>query len=130
MLLGQVHESSLSQVINRGVVEFKVDPYLDIIEGTFFAGSLRAIHSYYHAFFELHDALMDRGYFIGKDQTIINLLTFSSAYRKRIVRLKVFGQKCDVAYDPWFWYQLYFSNESRWYCNNNRLGYLADWNQA
>jgi hypothetical protein len=48
----------------------------NIIEGTFFAGSQKAIFDFYERHFEIHDSRMKRGFFVGKDQTIMNLLAF------------------------------------------------------
>lgn len=98
-------------------------PSSDIIEGGFFAGSKKAIQTFYNLFYDLHDKLWDKGWFIGKDQRMMNILTFDKA-KKLIVRIRTWGFKCTKNYDPWFFFIYYFANKQDYNCNQERIQLL------
>ena len=95
----------------------------DSIEGTFYAGSKLAIKKYADSFYDVHDdRLFNKNLFIGKDQTHMNYLVYktnSSSY----VLLKTWKlhdcnlNKDKIIYDPWLFYQQYFSLEIYFYCS-------------
>ena len=110
-----------------GQIQPKTDDiFRDTIEGTFFAGSQEAIKIYYSNFYTIHDERLKGGSFIGKDQTIMNILAFQR-YQQTVVRLQTWGVNCTQDYDAWFFYQLYFSNE--YACKSPRLSLIIS-NQA
>ena len=49
------------------------DPFHDYIEGTFFAGSPKALEHFYHGFYDIHDEFLATGKFVGKDKTLMNV---------------------------------------------------------
>ena len=51
---------------------------VNLIEGTFFMGTKNAISLFKDEFWRLHDLRMDQGLFIGKYQTIMNLIAFQT----------------------------------------------------
>ena len=107
----------------------------DSIEGTFYAGSGLAIKKYAKAFYDIHDdRLFNQKLFIGKDQTMMNYLVYktksSSSNYVLFKTWKLHG--CDLnndvkIYDPWFFYQQYFSSESNFNCSfDKRLSILTN----
>ncbi|TEB38038.1 hypothetical protein FA13DRAFT_718722 [Coprinellus micaceus] len=50
-------------------------------KGSFFGGSPSAVEWYSNAFYAYHDHFLARGYFVGKDQTIINALLLLFPHR-------------------------------------------------
>jgi hypothetical protein len=104
----------LGQIFNQ-----LADPYTtytQYIQGGFFAGSRRAVLEFEHNFYELHDFLIDHGFFIGKDQQIMNIMSIDKLYRSRIARLKSpdsFVKKCLMNGDRWFFYQNFFAQSNQ-----------------
>jgi hypothetical protein len=96
--------------------------YSSIIQGTFFAGSSKAIQNYFVEFWRLHDDLLKKNQFLGKDQLIMKMIAFDT-FSKDVVRLKNWEAKCNVKFNPWFFYQLYFSKN--YPCSNDRFSLLS-----
>lgn len=92
--------------------------------GTVKAGSKKAILNASLKFYKLHDKWLDQGRFVGKDQNLMNVLTFGSNTEKTIVRLKTTDLDCSKAYNVWFFYQTYFARPSEYICKNDRLSLL------
>jgi hypothetical protein len=46
------------------------------IEATFFAGNSKVMFDFYEHHFEIHDSRIKQGLFVGKEQTIMNLVAF------------------------------------------------------
>jgi hypothetical protein len=123
MLFGQVKE------VEKGVF----NPKRDIIEGTFFAGSSKALRIYAKAFYDLHDKWLDQGMFVGKDQSMINELVFREPQmRNQSVRITAwqlpmctqFDQ--NQKFDEWFVYQRFFAKQLFYNCDyEERLAYLV-----
>jgi hypothetical protein len=88
----------------------------DLIQGGFFAGNSNAITTIYEHFYRIHDASMDFGYFIGKDQNMMNRLTFKLS-TKNILRLRAFNLNFFNYYDVWLFYQYYFAHIDEYFCN-------------
>ena len=66
ILLGQLsHESNALRNQNF--------PDLDLIEGTFFMGSQKALRHFKEGFWRIHDDRFDKGLFVGKDQVLMNI---------------------------------------------------------
>lgn len=120
-------KQKLNDCILLGQISRNYDPktyisYSSVIQGGFFAGSARAIKMFYTEFWRIHDKLFRENKFVGKEQTIMKILSFDS---NKIcnVRLKSWEAKCKVNYDPWFFYQIYFSNNFQ--CVNERFSLLS-----
>jgi hypothetical protein len=109
------------RVLFGQVANFKVfNEWRDVIEGGFFAGSSQALSDFYRNFFFIHDERFEQGLFVGKDQTIMNLLAFKY-FNRTVVRLNAWS--CGA--NPWFFYQFYFHQaSSNMPCLKDRLGFL------
>ncbi|CAF0935603.1 unnamed protein product [Brachionus calyciflorus] len=95
--------------------------YHDLIEGGFFAGTSEALKILTESFYNLHDLMIEKGEFIGKDQTMMNKLAFS-LIKDKVIRLRTWDLECDSHYDKWFFYQIYLSKI--YSCKNDRLSIL------
>lgn len=93
--------------------------YNDVIEGTFFGGSAKALKTLYDDYFEVHDTKILRGEFIGKEQNLMNIVAFKH-HPQNIVRLRAWHLNCTNGYNNWFYYQRYFSVNSSYYCTQHR----------
>ena len=92
-------------------------------KGGFFATTSKSIFLLYKEFYDLHDSWIDQGRFVGKDQNMMNHMTFETL-TNQIVRLKAYGLKCSVEIDNWFFFQYYFSNQNEYVCNPDRFSLL------
>lgn len=106
-----------------GELVIGVNATRDLVQGGFFAATSKSIFSLYKEFYDLHDSWIDQGRFVGKDQNMMNHMTFESL-RNRIVRLKAYGLECSVEIDKWFFFQYYFSNQNEYVCNHDRFSLL------
>jgi len=95
-------------------------PLVDCIEGTFFMGSKVGIYNFEKYFWQIHDQRFDQGLFIGKDQTIMNILAFKSNKSHLIARLKARNTNCMKQVDIWFFYQYYLASDNYYACNNRQ----------
>jgi hypothetical protein len=95
--------------------------YSSIIQGGFFAGSSKAMDYFYREFWRIHDERLKNDEFIGKDQTIMKIISFETLNRS-VVRLKSWEPVCAFIYNPWFFYQVYFSKNYQ--CKNDRFSLL------
>ena len=114
MLFGQVYDKR--RLFNVGQ---------DHIEGTFFAGSKLAIAAYERAFYDQHDLWLQAGFFIGKDQTMMNMLAFVT-HKESIVRLQAWdaAQGCC---NRWHFYQRFFAQPKQYNCRvHDRLSLLIE----
>ena len=129
-LIALVHESLGNRVLLGQVKKFNKtsdrldDPMCNLIEGGFFAGSLQAIREYESNFYEIHDERLNRGLFIGKDQTIMKILAFERNIQT-VSRLRTWDYDCIKGVDEWFFYQYYFSNDNDYYCKTDRLSLIS-----
>ena len=103
----------------------RVSIYKDLMEATFFAGSIRAIRDYTQEFYRIHDEWLDKGLFIGKDQNMLNSLTYIETPHL-IARLNTRPDNCTKWFDQWFFYQYYFAHEDQFICNVKKLSLLLD----
>ena len=103
MLVGQVNAK-----------QSKFNVRKDHIEGGFFAGSKQAIASYQRVFYDLHDQWLLAGFFIGKDQSMINMLAFVT-YKESIVRLSAWNSTNGCS-NVWFFYQYFFARADEYSC--------------
>lgn len=71
----------------------------------------------------MHDEWLSKGKFIGKDQDLMNELTYKRA-TFAIARLKTHKLKCDSKYNSWFFYQYYFAQSHEFLCEEDRLSLL------
>ena len=108
--------------INK-IDENNVNPISNIIEGTFFAGSKNASEKIVNAFYLMHDQLYDKGVFIGKDQTIMNYLTYVKKLGS-IKKLRTWSLDCSTEYDQWFFYQYFFASSNQYICKNEKLSLI------
>lgn len=95
-LLGMIaplpqHFCPLKYNVNDGPIN------LDLIEGTFMAGSINAIRWWSHVYYSTVDNYVQKGYFIGKDQSIMNAIAL--AYPRYLNVLLPFRIACS---DVWF----------------------------
>ena len=97
--------------INPSLNESIYNPEWDLIEGTFFAGSMKAIEDFATQFYFIHDIRFDKGLFIGKDQTLYNIFVT----QKATVRLNAF--KNDCAFNEWFFFQIWLAKDSQYKCS-------------
>ena len=102
MLLGQINPK------NRELGK-------DSIQGTFFAGTCRALADFKRVFYSLHDKLMDAGAFVGKDQEIMNALAYGEddvhRLEQSVVVLQSFRASCA---NKWFFYQRFFASDDQY----------------
>jgi hypothetical protein len=99
-------------------------PYLNIIEGGFFAGNRQALRNFEQHFYNLHDERLNMNYFIGKDQIIMNIMAFQT-HRRLIARLNCYEFICNKIYnDSWFFYQIYFAQNRFYKCNHDKLSLI------
>ena len=124
LLFGQISNVKNETEVNIGN---------DHIEGTFFAGSPKAIMSYSNLFYDVHDKRLAEGFFIGKDQTIMNYIAFKTIsknyVRLRTLDMHICNHNKDTRnyYDPWFFYQYYFSVQKLFNCSyEKRLSILTN----
>ena len=90
--------------------------FRDSIEGTFFAGSQKAIREYSNEYYRVHDERLNNSEFVGKDQTNMNIVTYQT--RKDLVaRLRTTGFKCSKAYNRWFFFQYFFASNDQYVCD-------------
>lgn len=90
-----------------------------LIQGTFFAGSAQAMLNFERDFWRLHDQLLEQNQFVGKDQNLMRSIAFKTdhGHVSQVARLRNWKNLwirllCDYDYDPWFFYQVYFSQGS------------------
>ena len=115
ILFGQINEPDRK----------RISIYKDLMEATFFAGSTRAIRDYTQEFYRIHDEWLDKGLFIGKDQNMLNSLTYIETPHL-IARLNTRPDNCTKSFDQWFFYQFYFAHEDQFICNVKKLSLLLD----
>ena len=99
--------------------------YTDHMEGTFFAGSTWAIRDFAQEFYRIHDEWLDKGKFVGKDQSLINSLTYVQTPHL-IVKLNSRPANCTKWFDEWFFYQYYFAHDNQFICNVKKLSLILD----
>uniref|UniRef100_A0A0G4G091 Nucleotide-diphospho-sugar transferase domain-containing protein n=1 Tax=Chromera velia CCMP2878 TaxID=1169474 RepID=A0A0G4G091_9ALVE len=75
----------------------------DLVEGGFYGGSPRAMSWFLERFWKWHDWFMKRGYFVGKDQSIMN--AFLWHFRDRVLVLDTREDKKMKCGDHWFQFQ-------------------------
>lgn len=98
------------------------NPYKDVLQGTFYAGSREAVIDFEKKFYDLHDRRIDQGIFIGKDQTLINIYEFELS-KGRNVKLRTWlhnqcnGRDKTRGFDKWWFYQFYFSKREHFDCD-------------
>ncbi len=95
----------------------------DILQGTFFAGTQKALRMFYENFFNLHDRRMSQGIFIGKDQTLMNLIAYKF-HPESVVLLQSCKFSCNYFTDRWFFFQRYFAQLNISKILQNRLDFL------
>lgn len=69
----------------------------DLIQGTMFAGCAESLRWWANIYFETLDIFIRAGYFVGKDQSVMNTIALSQANQIRVFTL--FKVNCG---DPWF----------------------------
>ena len=115
------------------VADFKYDPndLLDsfktrnLIQGGFFFGTQERIRIYKIKFYNLHDELLDKNMFVGKDQIIMNLYSFKTN-SKDVVRLRTWNLKCSHSINVWFFYQKFLALDGFYNCSENKFSLLIN----
>lgn len=116
-----INDRILLSQINQNVEKFK--PENDLIQGGFFGGSQKALDYFYEIYYNLHDERLKNGYFVGKEQTTLNILAFQT-HPSKVSLLKSFDYKKCFKYlewDRWFFYQIYFSSLMDKYFDCNKI---------
>jgi hypothetical protein len=99
----------------------------DIIEGTFFAGSKKAIEKFYFNFYKIHDKRLKDGIFIGKDQITMNIYAFLDDKKNDVVRLRTWDLNCTYKNgNKWFFYQYYFALNEFYNCLDDKIFLLIN----
>jgi hypothetical protein len=96
----------------------------DLIQGTFFAGSSVAVANWARNFYALHDEMFDKGDFVGKDQTLFNVIAFQRN-PESTVKLKTY-QNDGCLYNSWFFFQPYFAQDEDYHCPVDRFTLLLE----
>ncbi len=76
----------------------------NLLGGGFFAGSSVAVANWARNFYALHDEMFDKGDFVGKDQTLFNVIAFQRN-PESTVKLKTY-QNNGCSYNSWFFFSL------------------------
>ena len=100
------------QITNRNQEKSIQFPAVNWIGGGFFMGSKIALNNFENAFWRIHDKRFDEGLFIGKDQTIMNIIALNLP--QSIVKLNTWDIDCDL--DVWFFYQYFFASDQFYKC--------------
>ena len=109
-----VHNKIGDKFLSGEVEEFS-SIFDDSIEGTFFAGSQKAIIEYSNEYYRVHDERLNNSEFVGKDQTNMNIVSYIT--RKDLVaRLKTYDIRCWKGFDRWFFYQYFFASDDQYVC--------------
>lgn len=87
----------------------------DFIEGGFFMGSKQAIKNFEFNFWNLHDERLEQNLFVGKDETLMNILTFEKKTNS-IVRLNTQNECSKNYFDIWFFYQYFLASDLYYNC--------------
>jgi hypothetical protein len=115
MLFGQLgHESNALSNANF--------PDFDLIEGTFFMGSKKALHDFKEGFWSIHDTRYDKGEFVGKDQVLMNLYAYKMT---KSIKLDIWRRQCSANFNEWFFYQNYFASNKNYPCTSTRESLLS-----
>ena len=102
--------------------------YTDSIEGTFFAGTAAAIDDWQSAFYYTHDKMFNNGWFIGKDQYIMNIVAYNvfhwepeGALKNNVSVLLSYRAECG---DKWFYFIIFFASSEVYEkaCGNKPVG--------
>ncbi|OHT14605.1 hypothetical protein TRFO_42957 [Tritrichomonas foetus] len=90
--------------INNKINRFH-DMTIDFIEGGFFICSNQGVDLFYSEFWRIHNFLLQKHIFVGKDQTLYNYLFFNSNYSIKILPLFA-SQNCN----KWFGFYSFISS--------------------
>lgn len=101
----------------------QTNPISDIIQATFIAGNKVAVKHASKEFYEIHDDLFDKGIFVGKDQNLMNYMTYVKKL-KFIKKLRTWSVNCSIGYDQWFFYQYFFANLENYPCSNDKFSLI------
>ncbi len=114
ILLGQLsHESN---ALSKSDFDF------DLIQGTFFMGSQKALHHFKQGFWRIHDDRFDKGLFVGKDQVLMNIYAYNMS---NSIKLDIWRRKCTSNFDEWFFYQNYLALDKYYPCTGQRESLLS-----
>lgn len=105
--------------------QYPESDWVDIFEGGFFAGNREAIVNFSDSFWNIHDELLDKGHFIGKDQKIMNIYAIQKN-RDRVVRLRTWNVSCSRNYDPWFFFIKFLGFATQFNCQDKRESLLIN----
>ncbi|RNA29052.1 hypothetical protein BpHYR1_031252 [Brachionus plicatilis] len=121
--LGQkLRDKILYGQINK-LVSKEINLKKDTIQGGFIAGSKSAVQYAANAYYGAHDDLYDKGLFIGKEQTIMNYVTYVKKF-EFISKLRTWSIDCSTSYDNWFFYQYFFAHQNQYPCANDKFSLI------
>ena len=86
-------------------------------------GNAKAIKDYAVHFWNLHDERFKKGYFIGKDETLMNILIFERM-PNQFVRLKSQNECIHKNVNIWFYYQYFLASDFFFDCLIDRDEFL------
>lgn len=115
ILMGQINQPDIKN--------FFIDR--DYLEATFYFGSTKAIQNIAYKYYSIHDKLLEKNLFVGKDQNILNLLAYILHKNKNmIVKIKIENFNCSQFYNEWFFYQYYFAQMNDFICSVDKFSIL------
>jgi hypothetical protein len=83
---------------------------LNFVIGGFFGGTVFGIHWFSEAFYSIHDQLLRKDYFVGKDQTIYNFM--ATQYSDDILVVCTCLETNGGCGDSWFYFQQWYSSKA------------------
>lgn len=123
----KLHKKLADNVLLGKIRLFKKEnysPLRDIIEGGFFAGSSKAIRTLAENFYEVHDQRIKDGYFIGNDQTILNILAVERE-NQSISILRTRNLNCKINYNHWFFFLYFLADQDKFICKNDKFSLIS-----
>lgn len=81
------------------------NPLRDIFAGIF-GGTRESLTWFHDEFYKLHNERIDKGIFVGKDQTMINILAMRHPNRFSAILCYTASKS-----DPWFYFQAFYMNQ-------------------
>jgi len=95
---------------------------LDILIGTFFGGTAKAIQSWSKMYYEVHEDFLNKGLFVGKEQNLMNYVAIK--LKNEIIVTTAFGENYDYKGNVWFYFQDWYANENERYPNYTNTPYI------
>lgn len=105
IMLGLMYEPPLENVKTWSE---SMGPYMsDSIQGGFFVGEKKTIRWYADEFYRIHDVDAQNGYFVGKDQNLMNQIALMHPEKFFLLDTRAIKDACG---DPWFYFEQALAN--------------------